>query len=223
MVKENTVIAVVLNYLPTTVNYALAIAYIVVLTRYIPLIQYGYYNALFAIINSISALIPIPGISGAIAREGAIEYARGDDAKLYFAVMVFMSLVMAIIYGLIIALATPVYLSNGIPSWLLGTAYIYIGVVFAQSVAGALGLYLWLMGRVASQGMGSTLNMLVMRAFQVLLIIAMRNVYALALSVLLGSLAQLLYYLGIVRGFVDPRAGIDVIRGRARYLLEFGF
>ena len=223
MVKENAVVAVVLNYLPTVVNYALAVAYIVVLTRYIPLTQYGYYNALFAIINSIGALIPIPGISGAIAREGAIEYARGGDAKPYFAAMVFMSLVMAVIYGLIIALATPIYLSNGIPSWLLGTAYIYIGAVFAQSVAGALGLYLWLLGRVASQGMGSTLNMLVMRVFQVLLIVVMRNVYALALSVLLGSLAQLLYYLSIVRGFADPRAGIDVVRGRARYLLEFGF
>ncbi|WP_054842865.1 hypothetical protein [Vulcanisaeta distributa] len=77
MVKESAVVAVVLNYLPTAVNYALAIAYIVVLTRYIPLAQYGYYNALFAIINSIGALIPIPGISGAIAREGAIKYARG--------------------------------------------------------------------------------------------------------------------------------------------------
>ncbi|WP_243668980.1 hypothetical protein [Vulcanisaeta sp. JCM 16161] len=137
MVKESTVAAVVLNYLPTAANYALAIAYIVVLTRYIPLTQYGYYNALFAIINSIGALIPIPGISGAIAREGAIEYARGGDAKPYFAAMTFMSLVMAVIYGLIIALATPLYVGNGIPKWLLGTAYIYIGTVFIQSIAGA--------------------------------------------------------------------------------------
>lgn len=201
----------------------MAIAYIVVLTRYIPLAQYGYYNALFAIINSIGALIPIPGISGAIAREGAIKYARGGDAKPYFSAMILMSLIMAIVYGLVIALATPLYVSNGIPRWLFGTAYIYIATVFIQSIAGALGLYLWLVGRVASQGMGSTINMLVMRVFQVLLIIVMRNVYALAISVLLGSLAQLLYYVGIVKGLVDPLLGIDVIRRGVRGFLEFGF
>ncbi|WP_243676286.1 hypothetical protein [Vulcanisaeta distributa] len=181
MVKESAVVAIVLNYLPTVANYALAIAYIVVLTRYIPLTQYGYYNALFAIINSIGALIPIPGISGAIAREGAIKYARGGDAKPYFSAMILMSLIMAIVYDLVIVLATPpLYMSNGIPRWLFGTAYIYVATVFIQSIAGALGLYLWLVGRVASQGMGSAINMLVMRVLQVLLIIAMRNVYALA-------------------------------------------
>ncbi|ADN50917.1 oligosaccharide flippase family protein [Vulcanisaeta distributa] len=223
MVRENTVLAVVLNYLPTAANYALAIAYIVVLTRYIPLTQYGYYNALFAIINSIGALIPIPGISGAIAREGAIEYARGGDVKPYFSAMVFMSLIMAVIYGLLIALATPFYIGNGIPRWMLGTAYIYVGVVFIQSIAGALGLYLWLVGRVASQGMGLTINILAMRVMQVLLIIIMRNVYALAISVFLGSLAQFIYYLGIVRGIADPLAGVGVVKNRIKGFLEFGF
>lgn len=126
----------------------MAIAYIVVLTRYIPLTQYGYYNALFAIINSIGALIPIPGITGAIAREGAIEYVRGGgDAKPYFSAMVFMSLIMAVIYGLIIALATPLYIGNGIPRWMLGTAYIYVGTVFIQSIAGAWAFtYGWWVG-----------------------------------------------------------------------------
>ncbi len=223
MVKESAVVAIVLNYLPTAANYALAIAYIVVLTRYIPLTQYGYYNALFAIINSIGALIPIPGISGAIAREGAIEYAKGGDSRPYFSAMVLMSLIMAVIYGLIIVIATPLYMSNGIPKWLLGAAYIYVGTVFIQSIAGALGLYLWLMGKVASQGIGSTLNMLVMRALQVLLIIIMHSVYALVISILLGSLAQLIYYLSIVRSFVNPLPGINVVRSRARGFLEFGF
>ncbi len=223
MVRENAIAAIALNYLPTAVNYALAIAYIIVLTRYIPLTQYGYYNALFAIINSIGALIPIPGITSAIAREGAIEHARGGDAEPYFAAMALMSLAMAAIYGSIIALATPIYIGSGIPRWLLGTAYIYIGAVLIQSIAGALGLYLWLLGRVVSQGFGSTLYILVMRVFQVLLIVIMRNVYALALSVLLGSLAQLLYYLGVVRGFVNPRTGVGIIRARARGFLEFGF
>ncbi|WP_054842864.1 hypothetical protein [Vulcanisaeta distributa] len=117
----------------------------------------------------------------------------------------------------------PLYASNGIPGWLFGTAYIYVATVFIQSIAGALGLYLWLVGRVASQGMGSTINMLVMRVLQVLLIIVMRNVYALAISVLLGSLAQLLYYVGIVKGLVNPLLGIGVIRRGARGFLEFGF
>ncbi|WP_243680436.1 lipopolysaccharide biosynthesis protein [Vulcanisaeta souniana] len=193
------------------------------MTRYIPLVQYGYYNALFAIINSIGALIPISGISNAIAREGAIDHVMGGDSKPYFSAMVFMSLIMAAIYGLAIVLAVPIYLGSGIPRWLLGTAYIYAGTAFIQSIAGALGLYLWLTGRVASQGMGSTLNMLVMRLTQVVLIVVVRNVYALAISVLLGSIAQFIYYLGSAKGIANPSLGIGIIVSRIRGLLEFGF
>ncbi len=223
MVRESGVAGIVLNYLPTAVNYALAIAYIIVLTRYIPLAQYGYYNALFAIINSIGALIPISGISNAIAREGAIDHARGGDSRPYFSAMVFMSLIMAAIYGLVIVLAVPIYLGSGIPRWLLGTAYIYVGTAFIQSIAGALGLYLWLTGRVASQGMGSTLNMLVMRLTQVVLIVIMHNVYALAISTLLGSIAQFMYYLSGAGSIANPSLSIGIITSRIRGFLEFGF
>ncbi len=80
-----------------------------------------------------------------------------------------------------------------------------------------------MVGRVASQGMGSTINMLAMRVMQVLLIIIMRNVYALAISVFLGSLAQFIYYLGIVRDIADPLAGVSVVKNRIRGFLEFGF
>ena len=223
MKRESAIAGVVLNYLPTATNYALAIAYIVVLTRYIPLTQYGYYNALFAIVNAIGSLIPIPGISGAIAREGAIEYIRGGNIRPYFAALVFMSLIMAIIYAAVLVIAIPIYLINGIPHWLLGTVYIYLGTVVAQSLAGALGLYLWLMGRVVTQGAGSTVNMLLMRFLEVLLIVVMRNVYAIAISTLIGSVAQLLYYLGNIKDLVSPILGIGIITSRVKYILEFGF
>ncbi|MCG2865705.1 MAG: oligosaccharide flippase family protein [Vulcanisaeta sp.] len=222
MRREGAVAGVLLNYLPTAANYVLAIVYIVVLTRYIPLTQYGYYNALFAIVNTIGAVIPIPGINSAIAREGAIEFARGRDARPYFAASVFMSLVMSVIYAVALVAAVPIYLGNGIPPWLLGTVYVYIGAVIAQSLAGALGLYLWLVGRVATQGAGATIGMLVLRGFEVALIVIMRNVYAIAISTLLGSLAQLLYYLVNVGFIPNPIRGLGTVLSGIKGFLELG-
>ncbi|WP_069808207.1 lipopolysaccharide biosynthesis protein [Vulcanisaeta thermophila] len=222
MRRESSLFGVLFNYMPTVVNYALAVVYVVVLTKFIPVQEYGYYNALLAIVNILGFTIPIPGINSAIAREAGIRFARGEAVDQFFAAIVLLSLVMTAVYAIALVLAMPLYLGSGIPGWFLGIVYIYIIAFAFQAVAGALGLYLWFSGRVVTLGVGGTLSTLVLRASQVILIVALRNVYALALSTLLSSLVQFTYYMGSVRSVPNPAKGLGILSTGFRRYLNFG-
>jgi O-antigen/teichoic acid export membrane protein len=58
---ESAIGGILYGYAATTINYALALLYVAFLTRYIPIDQYGYYNALIAAIGLVGTSSPRSG------------------------------------------------------------------------------------------------------------------------------------------------------------------
>ena len=114
--RESPVGGVLFGYLSTAVSYAFALAYVILLTRYIPLTQYGYYNALMAMMGLIGLFFPTLGIDAAIAREGAMLHSRGSDIREHYAALFAISLTVSTAYAAALIIATPLYLASKIPS-----------------------------------------------------------------------------------------------------------
>lgn len=190
-------LGVLINYAATVIHYALAIAYIILLVKLIPLKQYGYLNAITAVIASISLLYPIEATSLAASR---------SDASLLFT----LTLIMSISYSILILITVPLLVKA--PLWLMPIIYIYAFNAIIQSLGIALGNYLWSKGDVIKQGEGSLLGSLVYRLSEVALILIIRNVYAIALSLLLSNIIVLIYYRLKVNGINISLSSLSNIR-----------
>lgn len=115
--REPPVVGVVFGYLYSAVNYALALIYVIVLTRYIPpLTQYGYYNTLMAMIGMIGLFFPTLGVDAAIAREGAMLHSRGLGIDDHYAALLTISLTVSTLYATALIIAIPLYLVSRMPS-----------------------------------------------------------------------------------------------------------
>ncbi|NAZ12628.1 MAG: oligosaccharide flippase family protein, partial [Desulfurococcales archaeon] len=60
--NESAVSGILLGYIASIINYSMAVIYFTVLTRFISLEDYGYYNALLSIAGIISMFFPTLGI-----------------------------------------------------------------------------------------------------------------------------------------------------------------
>ncbi len=206
--KESPVSGVVFGYLYTAINYVFALAYVILLTRFIPLIQYGYFNTLMAMMGMIGLFFPTLGIDAAIAREGAMLHSRGglgiDD---HYAALLTISLTVSTLYAAALIIAIPLYLITRIPSGYMGLVLVYAAYVVTAGINGALSAYLWMTGRLASQGMGGIVGNITFRSIEIALLVLLRSVYAIVIGMAMGQLATLAYYLAIVRHFVNPGRG----------------
>jgi hypothetical protein len=107
---NSAVSGVLYVYAATAVNYALALLYVALLTRCVPIDQYGYYNALIAIVGLVGMFFPTLGLDMAVTREGAA-----------------------------VAL-TPLYVSRGVPPDVLPAACIYAAYIVLGGASSALSL-----------------------------------------------------------------------------------
>lgn len=221
--EESRVMGIVLNYAQTLVNYGLAVAYVVLLTRYVPIDQYGYYNAIASFISIIGLLFPTLGVDNAIAREAASARARGGDVIPYYSALTALIVMLSIIYAIASTALAPVLRAHGVPSSLIPIVYLLAAGIVVNSLASSMGFYLWSVQRTATQGLGLTIGSLTYRLAQIALILLMRNVYAIAISALLGNVASLAFLAVQVR--VAPRVldGFRLLRGRLRGFLGSGF
>ncbi|MGC8542797.1 MAG: oligosaccharide flippase family protein, partial [Vulcanisaeta sp.] len=144
--RESPVSGILFGYLSTAINYAFALAYVIILTRFISLAQYGYYNAIIAMIGLIGLFFPTLGIDYAIAREGAIIHSNNLDITNHFAALLAISLTVSTLYAAAIVIATPLYIVSRIPSQYTGIAYIYAIYVILSAINGAMSSYLWMTG-----------------------------------------------------------------------------
>ena len=110
---ESSVGGVFWGYLATAVNYVLSLLYVVVLTRFIYLSDYGYYNAFVAFAGLVALFFPSLGIDMAIAREGA---ASGDPRR-YFAALLAVALAISTAYSAALVAATPFVLGGAPPGF----------------------------------------------------------------------------------------------------------
>ncbi|ADY01307.1 polysaccharide biosynthesis protein [Vulcanisaeta moutnovskia 768-28] len=220
--RESPVGGVIFGYLYTAVNYTFALIYVIVLTRYIPLTQYGYYNTLMAMIGMIGLFFPTLGVDAAIAREGAMMHSRGLDISDHYAALLAISLTISTLYAAALIIATPLYLASKIPSEYMGLTIIYAVYVITAGINGALSAYLWMTGRLVTQGIGSMLGSITFRSIEIALMLVMRNVYAIQLGMVTGQLATLIYYLSLVRHIPNPVRGISLIRRGLRGYVNLG-
>ncbi|MGC9227644.1 hypothetical protein, partial [Caldivirga sp.] len=223
LIEESQVLGVIFNYAQTIVSYTLALAYIILLTKFIPLRQYGYYNAIQALLATIGLFFPTFGLDNAIAREGAMNHAKGGDVYAHYSGMFALTLTIASAYSLTGIALIPVFIRDGVPAWLMGVVVIWAIFMFVQSMNQALGFHLWAVGKVATQGVGYTLGSLVFRIIEIALIVVLRNVYALAASYLIGQVAVMLYYLGKVKLMPSLRVGFNLLKDKFRAYLNMGF
>ena len=54
LLTESAVLGILTSYASMIVNYGLAAAYVILLTRFAPLTRYGYYSAMIALLSAIS-------------------------------------------------------------------------------------------------------------------------------------------------------------------------
>ena len=223
LLTESAVLGILTNYASTVINYGLAVVYIILLTKYVPLTQYGYYNAMIALISAISLFFPTLGIDNAIAREAAVTHSSGGDVTPYYSAMFSLSFTLTLGYVAAMIASIPVFIKDGIPGWLMGIIYIQAASTLIQSLANVMGFHLWATGKVASQGLGLVLGNLAYRISEVALIIVTRSVYAIAVSVLLNSVVTLMYYLSRVKALPGLTLGYRVLKARVKSFLNFGF
>lgn len=197
----------------------------IVLTRYVPIEQYGYYNAIVSFVAIISLFFPTLGVDNAIAREAAGTHARGGDVIPYYSALASLTMFLSIMYAVALIFLAPILrYHGGVPSYLVPIVYLLAaGGIIINVLVGPMGFYLWSTQRTATQGLGSTIGSLTYRLAQIALILAMRNVYAIAIASLLGNLATLIFFLVHVR--VAPRVieGFRLLRGRLRSFFNSGF
>ncbi|ABW02300.1 polysaccharide biosynthesis protein [Caldivirga maquilingensis] len=223
LLNEPAVLGILTNYASTIVNYALAIAYLIVLTKFIPLTQYGYYNAIVALLSIVSLFFPTFGIDNAVAREAAMAHASGRGVDGYYSALFALTFTLTMGYVVASMALIPVFIRDGVPSWLMGIIYINAVSALISMLVGVMGFYLWATGRVVSQGVGSTLGSLTYRVGEVALVLILRNVYAIALSVLLNNIVTLAYYLSRVRVLPRLKLGYSVLKARVKAFLNSGF
>ncbi|ABW02287.1 oligosaccharide flippase family protein [Caldivirga maquilingensis] len=217
MSSESSVSGVITGYL------ASAVIYVIILTRLIPLTQYGYYNSLLAMMGIFSLFFPTLGIDVAIAREAAMLHARDMPFEGHMAAILLISIILTTAYSLTLFLAIPLYIISKIPSYYLGIVYIYIAWIITQAFTGVLSTYLWIMSKLRSQGVGNMLYSLVFRPLEVALLVVMHSVYAIIISILIGQLTALLYYMLIIRRLPNPLKGLALIKNGLRRYLNTGF
>ncbi len=210
------------GYLGSLINYGLAVAFVVVLTRFIPLADYGYYTAMLSMTGIIGLFIPSFGVDMAIAREAAALRAKGADVSDHASALAAYSLSLSAIYAVAIMAAAPWYLASGVPPAYLGIAALMAANALVYGAAYALSAYLWMMGRVKTQSVGFLVNNLTFRVAEIALVILLRSVYAIAIAVVAGSAAQLAYYLRKAGSFPNPRRGFGVLRGNYARFLNYG-
>jgi O-antigen/teichoic acid export membrane protein len=223
LISESPLLGVFTNYASTVVNYALALAYIILLTRFIPLTQYGYYNAMLALLSTVGLFFPTFGIDNAIAREGAMNHARGGTVYMHYSAMFALSLTLTLAYSVTGLALIPVFIRDGVPAWLMGIVAVWAVYTLIQGVNNALNFHLWAVGSVATQGVGLTLGNIAFRVIEIALIVVLRNVYAIAVSYLIGQLTIAAYYMGKVRQWPSLRAGYGLIRARVKEYVNMGF
>jgi len=218
--SESAVMGIFFNYANTLVNYGFAVIYVIVLTRFVPITQYGYYNAIIAFTGIISLFFPSFGVDNAIAKEAAEAHAKGGDVNLYYSAMMTLSITITMANSIALLATIPLL---KVPSSLIPILYIIISSNLLNAFAGPMGFYLWLTQRTATQGKGMTVGSLVYRVSEIALIIIMRNVYAIAIASLLNVAATLSYYSNNVRIMPRIRHGLIVIRRNIKRFLNSGF
>jgi len=222
MGNESSVMGIVLGYLAAATNYASAVIYVALLTRIIPLDQYGYYNALLSIMSTLGLLFPTLGIDVAIAREGAMTHARGYGTETYFSAVLLISLTLSAAYSAALIIAMPLYIINRIPQYYLGIPYLYVAFIMIQGLNNSLSTYLWMTGRLGTQGLGSLIGNIVFRVTEIILLVLLKSVYAIVISMVLGQTLMLTYYLTRIRRLPNPLMGLVLLRNFRKYL-SLGF
>ncbi|MEL9989887.1 MAG: oligosaccharide flippase family protein [Thermoproteus sp.] len=218
---ESAALGVGLGYLGTVVNYMLAAAYVVVLTRFIPLEDYGVYNSLAALLGLFWLFLPNFGIYIAVMREGAAVFARGGDVAPYFAAFLFLQSMFTVAYVVIVLAASPFYLRQ-FPEKFWPMVALIAAYTVLQGLANALSAYLWMIGRYTTQSVGVVLYNLVFRSLEVGLIVALRDVYAIPISMLVGIVANVAVYLRAVRRVPNPLLGVPLLKSSFWRFLGLG-
>jgi O-antigen/teichoic acid export membrane protein len=208
------------NYLPTIANYGLAAVYVVLLTRLVPLEEYGLYNALASFAALVGLFFPTFGVDNAIAREAAAARARGGDTRPYFSAIAALALTLSALNAAAIALLAPRAVE--LPQWMVPIAYLMAAGAVLGALAGAYGFGLWAQGRVHEQGVGGIIQSLVFRLGEIALLLALRNVYAIIGGSLMGAAAQLAYYYWALGNRPSIRAGARVLASGLKRFLAFG-
>ena len=221
--NETAMMGILFNYANTLVNYGFAVIYVIVLTRFVPIIQYGYYNAIIAFTGIVGLFFPSFGVDNAIAKEGAEAHAKGLDVTPYYSAMTALSLAITMANSIALLAAIPLLRAQKIPDSLMPILYIIISSNLLNAIAGPMGFYLWLTRRTATQGKGSALGSLAYRLSEIALIIIMRNVYAIAIASLLNVATTLSYYSYNVRLIPSIKLGLIVLRRGIRRFLNSGF
>ena len=223
LLTESAVLGILTSYASTVISYGLAVVYVILLTKYIPLTQYGYFNAMIALISAISIFFPTFGIDNAIAREAAMVHSSGGDVMPYYSAMFSLSFTLTLGYVAAMIASIPIFIKDGIPRWLIYIVYIRAASTLIGSLTGALGLYLWATGRVVTQSLGSVLGNLTYRISEIVLIIVIHNVYAIAISSLLNAIVTLSYYLSRIHALPRLVLGYKFLKARIRSFVNFGF
>jgi len=223
LISESPLLGVLTNYASAAISYALALAYIILLTRFIPLTQYGYYNAMLALLSTVGLFFPTFGIDNAIAREGAMNHARGGTVYAHYSAMFALSLSLTLAYSVTGLALIPIFIRDGVPAWLTGIVAVWAIYTLIQGVISALNFHLWVVGAVATQGIGSILGGIVFRVIEIALMVVLRNVYAIAVSYLIGQLTIAIYYISKVRQWPSLRTGYGLIRASIKEYINMGF
>jgi len=216
---DSAVGGILYSYVATAINYALALLYVALLTRYVPIDQYGYYSALIAVIGLVGMFFPTLGLDKAVAREGAAVHAERGNTAEHYAALLALSLILSTAYATAVVALTPFYTSRGVPPDVLPAAYIYAAYIVLGGANSALSNYLWMVGRVAAMAKGTLIQSLTFRTTEVALIYALKDVCAIPLAMAAGQAAALAYYLAVSERPPSPARGLRLLRaGLARYL-----
>ncbi|MEM1637579.1 MAG: oligosaccharide flippase family protein [Pyrobaculum sp.] len=218
---ESPALGVGLGYLATVLNYALALAYVVALTKFIPLEDYGIYNSLVALLSLFWLFLPNFGVYTAIMREGAAVRGRGGDVGAYFAALLFLQLAFSVAYAAIVVGASPLYLVHYPPRFHLMVVLVALYTIL-NGLNNALSAYLWMVGRFQTQALGSVVQYLIFRSLEVALIVAFRTVYAIPISLLAGTLANAAVYLRAAGRLPNPLRGVALLKSGFRRFLGLG-
>jgi len=216
---DSAIGGILYGYAATAMNYALALLYVAFLTRYIPIDQYGYYNALIAAIGLVGMFFPTLGLDIAVAREGAAKHAERGNATEHYVALLALSLTVSTAYATAAVALMPLYASRGVPPEVLPAAYIYAAYILLAGVNDAFSNYLWMVGRVAAMAKGALIYSLTFRAAEIALIYSLRNVLAIPIAMAAGQAAALAYYLAVSERPPNPARGFKLLKaGFPRYL-----
>jgi O-antigen/teichoic acid export membrane protein len=210
--NESAISGILLGYIASIINYSLAVLYVIVLTRFISLEDYGYYNALLSIAGIISMFFPTLGIDWAIVREGAVKYGEGKDPLEHYSALFLISISITMAYIITLIIITPLYITSVIPERFIGIIYLYILYVIVSAFVNILSSYLWMIGRFATQSLGTLIGGMIFRISEIILIIMFKTVYVIITTMLIGQIFTALFYFYNVRKIPVLRQGIHILR-----------